>query len=67
MKTIREDKKETHVFFASLQGVDLNKYYSNPVEEKRKEIERRAAEKTLGKDGLERQEFAELGIDFSSD
>lgn len=68
MKTIREDKKETNVFLAALQGVDLNKHYNNPVEDKRAEIERRAAVRAAGsEEAYERQEFAEFGIDFGED
>lgn len=64
LKTIREDKKETHVFLAAIQGIDLKKHYGDPVEEKRRDIERRAAEKLHGKEAVERQDFAEFGIEF---
>lgn len=65
LKTVREDKKETQVFQAAIQGIDLSKHYGNDVEARRKAVEKRAAERLAGgKDAYERQEFAELGIDF---
>jgi flagellar biosynthesis chaperone FliJ len=65
---IREDEKETKVFQAAMQGVDLSKHINNPVEDKRREIERRAAERIAGgMDAVERQEFAEFGITFETD
>lgn len=68
LKAVREDEKETKVFQAAMQGVDLSKHMNNPIEDKRKEIERRAAERIAGgMDNLERQEFAEFGITFESD
>lgn len=67
LKQIREDKKDTKVFLAAIQGIDLNKHYGDPVEEKRKEIERRAAEKLHGKEAVQRQEFEEFGISFEPD
>lgn len=66
LKSIRKDQTDERVFLAALQGVDLDKYAENgsSVEEKRKEIERRAKEKLLGREEVERQEFAEFGISF---
>lgn len=64
LKAIRRDQQETRVFQAALQGVDLNKYAENSVEEKRKEIERRAKERMHGYAQVERQEFADFGISF---
>lgn len=67
LKTIREDKRETQVFNAALQGVDLNKNYNNPVEEARREAERNAAVRLLGEEEVQRQEFAGFGIEFVDD
>lgn len=64
VNTITEEKKETNIFLAGLQGVDLSSHYPNPVEDKRREIERRAAEKRLGARKAEMQEFSEFDIDF---
>lgn len=68
LKALRESQKETNVFLAAIQGIDLNKHYGNNVEDKRKEIERRAAERIAGSaEALESQEFAGLGIGFETD
>lgn len=64
---IREDQKHTNIFLAGLQGVDLAKHYDNPIEEKKREIERRVAERLHGAEALERQELAEFGISFESE
>lgn len=65
LKALHEDKKETQVFQAALQGIDLSKHYGSNTEARRKAVERRAAERLAGgKDAYERQEFAELGISF---
>lgn len=53
------------MFRASLEGIDLEQYYTDPLEEKRREIERRAAEKRLGAMEVERQEMAEFGLSFT--
>lgn len=62
IKAIRNDQRETRVFQAALQGVDLDNYADNSVEEKRREIERRAAERQYGIEEVERQELALFGI-----
>lgn len=67
LSTIREDQKQTNVFLAGIQGIDLNKYYGDPVEEKRKEIERGVMMKIHGGEAVERQEFSEFGISFDSE
>jgi hypothetical protein len=64
LASIREDTKNDHMFLASLQGVDLTKSYGNPIEDKKREIERRVAEKMHGAAAVERQELAEFGISF---
>lgn len=64
LKAIRHDAEDTRVFQAALQGVDLNASKVDSIEEKRREIERRVAEKRLGAKEVERQEFAEFGIEF---
>lgn len=65
LQAVRRDQKETRVFQAAIQGIDLDKYAENSVEEKRKEVERRAKERMLGFAEVERQEFADFGISFS--
>lgn len=65
LKSIRKDQNETRVFQAAIQGIDLNKYATNSVEEKRKEIERNAKEAVYGYAEVEKQEFADYGISFS--
>jgi hypothetical protein len=68
LQTIRNDKKETNVFLAAIQGIDLNKHYSNPVKDKIKEIEERAAIRAAGgQDEYDRHEFAEFGIEFEDE
>jgi hypothetical protein len=64
IKAIRHDQRETRVFAAALKGIDLDKYADNSVEEKRREIERRAAERQFGIEEVERQELALFGITF---
>lgn len=64
IKQIRQDSNDTRVFLAAIQGIDLSANMPNSIEEKRREIERRAAEKRLGFEEVERQEFADFGIDF---
>lgn len=64
LKAIRQNEEDTRVFHAALQGVDLKATKVDSIEEKRREIERRVAEKQLGFQEVERQEFAEFGIDF---
>ena len=66
-RTISEEKKEEKIFLAGLQGVDLTKAFGDPEQDRRKEIERRAAER-LGKGKkYEADEFAEIGIMLISD
>jgi hypothetical protein len=67
VSAIREGEKQDHIFLASLQGVDLTKSYGNAIEDKKREIERRVAERLHGADAVERQEFAEFGIEFESE
>lgn len=68
LKQIRDDEKDTKVFQAAMQGIDLAKHYDNPIEEKKRDIERRAAERIAGSvEAVERQEFAEFGISFEID
>lgn len=64
LKAIRKDTEDTRVFQAALKGIDLNKNSVGAIEEKRREIERRAAIKQQGFEAVERQELAEFGIDF---
>lgn len=64
LNAIREDQKQTNIFLAGLQGVDLTKSYGNPIEDKKREIERRVAERLHGAAAVERQELAEFGIEF---
>jgi hypothetical protein len=64
LKAIRQDQEDTRVFQAALQGVDLNASKVDAIEERKREIERRAAAKTVGFKEVERQEFADFGIDF---
>jgi hypothetical protein len=52
------------VFFAAIQGIDLTKEMNSSVEDKRREIERRATERRLGIEEAERQEFADFDIAF---
>jgi hypothetical protein len=66
INAIRKDMKDTRYFLAALQGVDLDKYSENSVEEKRKEIERRAMEKLVGYEKMEQQEFAGFGLTFET-
>jgi hypothetical protein len=65
LKVIREDEKETKVFQAAMQGIDLTKHFDNPIEDKKREIERRAAERIAGSaEAADRQDFAAFGISF---
>jgi hypothetical protein len=64
LKAIRQDQEETRVFQAGIQGIDLTKHKVDAIEEKRREIERRANEKMHGFAAVERQEFEEFGIVF---
>lgn len=61
---LQEDKKENNIFLAGLQGIDLAKYYPNPVEDRMREIEKRAAEKRVGAVKAEQQEFESFEIAF---
>ena len=68
LKGIRDATKDERIFLAAMQGVDLTKHYNNPVEDKKREIERRAAERLAGSaEELERQEFADFGIEVIVD
>ena len=51
---------------AAIQGIDLSKGEKNEVQERLDEVRRRAAEKQLGADELERQEFAAIGLGFET-
>lgn len=66
VKAIRADQEDNRVFAAALKGIDLKEHAVDPIEEKRREIERRAQEKMLGFEEVERQEFEEFGIVFES-
>jgi hypothetical protein len=67
ISTITEQDQQDKIFMAGLQGVDLTKHLSNPVEDKRREIEKRAAEKLHGAKKVEQQEFVELDMEFEVD
>lgn len=67
LKAIRQDQEDTRVFQAALQGIDLKANAVDPIEEKRREIERRVAEQQHGYEAVERQELAGFGFDFASD
>ena len=67
INAIREDTNRANSFAASLQGIDLDKYRVDGIEEKRKEIERRAQERLHGKAAVERQEFADFGFGFETE
>lgn len=67
INSIREDTNRANSFAASLQGIDLDKYRVDGIEEKRKEIERRAQERLHGKEAVERQEFEEFGFGFETE
>lgn len=67
VNAIRVDTKRANSFAASLQGIDLDKYAVDSIEDKRKEIERRAQERLHGKTAVERQEFADFGIAFETE
>jgi hypothetical protein len=45
----------------------LDKYRVDGIEQKRKEIERRAQERLHGKAAVERQEFADFGFGFETE
>lgn len=64
LKQKREREKHERHFLASLQGVDLSKHETSEVQQRIEEVRRRAAEKQLGAEEVERQEFAELGFGF---
>lgn len=66
LKAIRKDQEDTRVFQAALQGVDLKANSVDHIDNKRREIERRAAEKMLGFEEVERQEFDSFGFDFET-
>lgn len=61
---IREDQRNQQIFLAGIQGIDLTKEMNNSVEDRRKEIERRAAQRRLGLEEAERQEFSDFDIAF---
>lgn len=64
INAIRKDTHADRVFQAAMVGIDLEAYGENSVEEKRKEIERRAAERIHGYKAVQRSEFAEFGLTF---
>lgn len=64
---IRKDTYDEHVFIAGCNGIDLAGYQENSVEERLKEVERRANEKLMGYAQSQRMEFAEFGIEFDSE
>lgn len=64
LETTRENKRRDQVFLAALQGVDLNK--NENMEEKRKEIERRAAARLRGV-SEDQATFEEFGISFEQE
>lgn len=63
---IRKDQESERTFHAAINGIDLDKYKVDSIEEKKREIERRVAEKTLGFEAVERQELSGFGFDFES-
>ena len=66
LKAIRQDQEDTRVFQAALKGIDLKKNGVDHIEEKKREIVRRVAEKQLGYAEVERQEFGAFGFDFET-
>ena len=62
----RKAEKAQRHFAAAIQGIDLDKAEKDPVQERREEVERRAAIRLLGEQEVERQEFAELGFGFET-
>lgn len=64
VKQKREKEKTDRHFAASIQGIDLSKNEPSEVQQRLEEVRRRAAEKQLGAEEVERQEFAELGFGF---
>lgn len=64
VRALRKAENDTRTFHAAIQGIDLGGYAENSIEERRREIERRAKEKMLGFAEVERQEFEDFGISF---
>jgi hypothetical protein len=63
-----EKTQSEQIFAASLQGVSTwTSTRVDGIEDKRKEIERRAQERLHGKAAVERQEFADFGIAFETE
>lgn len=67
LKTMGEDRKEEQIFLAGLKGIDLTKHFPDPIAEKRKEMERQAAEQMGRAREYEANEFAGIGIELITD
>jgi len=63
----RKAERTQRHFQAAIQGIDLDKNESNPVQERLDEVRRRASVKMLGENEVQRQEYAELGFGFESE